>query len=81
LGKVAVAGDDLAQYCLWRCSQGEQRGGEWDNFLASLKPGSSLPSKLDAFRFTDETDQATNDEPKLVSPSTYPRELLKNALK
>jgi len=81
LGKVAVAGDDLAQYCLWRGSQNEQRGSEWDAFLASLKPDNSLLSKLDAFRFTDETNQATNNESKLVSLSTYPRELLKNALK
>ncbi len=82
LGKVALTGDNLAQYCLWRCSQDEQRGGEWDAFLAGLKPDGNLLSKLNAFRFTNETDQVTHSrEQKLVGPSSYSRELLKNALK
>lgn len=75
-GKVAFSGDDLAQYCLWRCSQAPQQGGEWDEFLARLKPGDDLPTKVDAFRFSGEED-ATNSE---TLPSAYPRKLLKTAL-
>ncbi len=81
-GKVVLTGDELTQYCLWRSSQDKQRGDEWDAFLADLQPGSELVKKLDAFRFPDEPDQAgTNSQPKIPSPSVYPRELLKAALR
>jgi hypothetical protein len=82
LGKVALTGDELTQYCLWRSSQDKPRGGEWDAFLAGLQPGSGLVKKLDAFRFPGEPDQAgTNSQQKIPSPSVYPRELLKAALR
>ena len=81
-GKVVLAGDELTQYCLWRSGQDKQRGDEWDAFLAGLQPGSELVKKLDAFRFPGESDQAgTNSQPKIPSPSVYPRELLKAALR
>ena len=81
-GKVVLTGDELTQYCLWRSSQDKQRDDEWDAFLAGLQPGSELVKKLDAFRFTGEPDQAgTNSQPKIPSPSGYPRELLKAALR
>ena len=77
-GKVALTGDDLTQYCLWRCSQDKQAADEWDAFVASLQPGSNLVKRLDAFRFPGEPAQErTNNIP---SPSVYPRELLKAAL-
>jgi hypothetical protein len=81
-GRVVLTGDELTQYCLWRGSQDERAGGEWDTFVASLQPGSGLVKKLDAFRFPGETDQAgTNGQQKIPSPSVYPRELLKAALR
>jgi hypothetical protein len=82
-GKVVLTGDELTQYCLWRSSQEKQRGDEWDAFLAGLQPGSELVKKLDAFRFPDEPDQAgtNSQQPKIPSPSVYPRELLKAALR
>jgi len=82
-GKVVLTGDELTQYCLWRSSQDKQRGDEWDAFLADLQPGSELVKKLDAFRFPDEPDQAgtNSQQPKIPSPSVYPRELLKAALR
>jgi hypothetical protein len=81
LGKVALTGDDLSEYCLWRSGQDAQHGGEWDAFLASLKPGDGLMEKLDAFRFTGEPSQVeTNNQQNIPIPSAYPRELLKNAL-
>jgi hypothetical protein len=81
-GRVALTGDKLTQYCLWRSSQNEQEGGEWDAFVASLQPGSGLVGMLDAFRFSHEPEQpGTNGQEKTPSPSAYPRELLKTALR
>jgi len=78
-GKVALTGDDLTEYCVWRSAQNQQTGDAWDSFIASLKPGGELAAKVDAFRFPGEPDQAgTNNVP---TPSAVPRELLKTALK
>jgi hypothetical protein len=82
LGKVALTGNELSEYCLWRSGQDAQHGDEWDAFLAGLKPDAGLMEKLDAFRFTGEPSQVeTNDQQNIPTPSAYPRELLKNALK
>jgi hypothetical protein len=81
-GRVVLTGDALTQYCLWRSSQDKQRGGEWDAFVANLQPGSGLVKKLDAFRFPGEPESAgTNSQQKISSPSVYPRELFKTALR
>jgi hypothetical protein len=80
-GKVALTGDELTQYCLWRSAQNTERGGEWDAFLATLQPGAGLMKKLDRFRFSGETDQVTtNGEQSVPLPSAIPRELLIDAL-
>ena len=50
-GRVVLTGDGLTQYCLWRSSQGKPYGDEWDDFVASLRPGRELAEKMDAFRF------------------------------
>jgi hypothetical protein len=81
-GRVVLTGDELTQYCLWRSSQDQQAGVEWDAFVASLRPGSELAKKLDAFRFPGEPNQAgTNGQPKIPGLSVYPRELLKAVLR
>jgi hypothetical protein len=81
-GKVALTGDYLTQYCLWRNGQDAQQGGEWDAFLEDLKPGAELIKRLDAFRFPGEPVQVvTTNQQNISIPSTYPRELLKNALR
>jgi len=80
-GKVALTGDALTQYCLWRSSLDKQKGGEWDAFVASLQPGSGLVERFDAFRFQGEPVQVeTNGQQKIPGPSVYPRELFKTAL-
>jgi len=80
-GKVTLTGDALMRYCLWRSSQDQQSGDEWDTFVASLQPGVDLAKKIDAFRFTGEPAQTgTNDQSKVLSPSAFPRDLLKAAL-
>ena len=82
LGKVAVTGDDLAKYCLWRSSQDTERGRVWDAFLAGLQPGAGLMNRLAAFRFPGEPlTPGTNAAAKVAMPSAFPRELLKAALK
>jgi len=81
IGKVALTGDDLAQYCAWRSSLDDRRGGEWDQFLAALRPGSGLVERVDAFRFSDEPAPAgTNAPQNIPSPSATPRQFLKTAL-
>jgi hypothetical protein len=81
IGKVALTGDELAHYCLWRSSLDARRGGEWDAFLAGLRPGGGLAERLEAFRFSGEPAQAeTNGPANLPGPSAYPRQLLKTAL-
>jgi hypothetical protein len=55
LGRVILSGDDLVQYCLWRLDLDATHAAEWDNFLASLKPGNDLSNQVSSFRFSDET--------------------------
>ena len=76
LGKVAFHGDDLVQYCLWRCSLDRHLGAEWDVFVTGLKPHKDLVARVRAFRFTGEDKSETNS----VS-SEYPRGLIENVLK
>jgi len=62
LGKVALIGNELTQYCLWRSSLDMQWGDEWDAFLR-LTARHRLIEKLDAFRFSSESGrrgQTTN---------------------
>jgi len=80
-GKVALTGDDLVQYSLWRRAQNQPHGDEWDSLLASLQPGKESLSKLDAFRFSNEPNQVTtNSSPSTTDSSAYPRGLLKKLL-
>jgi hypothetical protein len=55
-GKVALTGDELMQYCFWRCGQDAKHAGEWDAFIAGLTPDQSLAAKLDAFHFSNDTN-------------------------
>ena len=71
-GKVALTGDELSKYCLWRSGLSIQRGNEWNAFLSGLKPGTELIKKLDGFRFSGESGQEET--------GNYPQELLKKAL-
>ena len=80
-GKVALAGDELTEYCVWRGSLEPKLGNEWDAFLVGLQPGNSLMEKIKGFRFSTETNQAeTNNQQATSSISEFPREFLKKAL-
>jgi hypothetical protein len=56
-GKVALSGDGLTQYCVWRSGLDANHGAEWDGFVAGLKPGKKLAAEINAFRFSEETAQ------------------------
>lgn len=66
LGAVALDGDRLFQYCLWRESLTEPEAAEWTAFFASLEPGPEAEGRLNAFRFTH--------EPKPPAPEEEPGE-------
>jgi hypothetical protein len=59
-GKVAVTGDALIQYCLWRGGLDQAQGEEWDRFLERLTPGDGLTNSVEGFRFSDESPSETN---------------------
>ncbi len=81
IGKVALQGDQLVQYCLWHCTLDAKRGAEWDDFLAGLKPGGAWYRKLEAFRFAGEPQPgATNRQSKTQLASDVPRQLLQKSL-
>jgi len=80
-GRIALTGDQLTQYCLWRGSLNQQSGREWDFFLSSLSPGPELGKKIGQFRFSGEPASAdANHQPATASRSNYPRTLLETAL-
>lgn len=81
LGKVLLEGEPLLQYCLGLASLNAKHTGEWEAFLAGLKPDATIVAALDTFRFSDEP-AATKSKPddKTHLASEIPRELLKAAL-
>jgi hypothetical protein len=82
LGKVALTGDRLTEYCIWRSSLDQKQAGQWDSLLAGLQPGEHLTNTLNAFRFSGEPAQpATNAPSSAASPSVFARTLLIEALK
>jgi hypothetical protein len=81
-GKVALSGDGLTQYCIWRSGLDAKRGGEWDEFVAGLQPGRELAEKIEAFRFSKEDEPPETKEAKQnVGPSDIVRRLLVEAVK
>jgi hypothetical protein len=50
-GKLALAGETLNKYVLWRVNLPAAPGGEWDKFLSGLAPGGNLVQRLESFKF------------------------------
>ncbi|MCJ7543130.1 MAG: hypothetical protein MUP47_00960 [Phycisphaerae bacterium] len=50
-GTVFVEGQDLVMYCLWHESLRKEHAGQWDRFLATLKPANFV-HELEQFKFT-----------------------------
>jgi hypothetical protein len=80
-GAVVLSEEALLQYCLAVANLSAKHTGEWEAFLAGLKPGPALAEQIDTFRFTEES-AATSAQlvDKTHEPSELPRELLKAAL-
>jgi hypothetical protein len=51
LGRVAVSGEALATYVMWRVSLDASTGEEWEAFLGGLSPGPELAPRISSFRF------------------------------
>jgi hypothetical protein len=69
-GKVALSGEQLQSYCLWRDSLNETEAKEWDAFLSGLKPGAGAAAQLRGFRFSTET--ADQKEPSYADKASGP---------
>ncbi len=70
-GRVVLDGSALGRYCLWHRGLAEREAKEWDEFVASLRPGDELSARLLAFRFSHEPP-----EPGDNSLAATPRELI-----
>ena len=80
-GRVALSGDRLVQYCLWRVSLDEDQAREWEGLLASLRPDPNLTDRIGAFRFADElAPSETNTPPAAAATSGIARDLIQAAL-
>jgi hypothetical protein len=55
-GRVVLAKEELAEYCLWRCGLPEEKARLWEAFLETLEPGAELNARIQAFRFADEPE-------------------------
>ena len=81
LGKLILAGEDLAGYAMWRKALSKKESDEWDRFLAGLRPGRDLQARIQSFRFPWEPKpkKGEKDAPKGLADT--PREILLKALK
>jgi hypothetical protein len=77
-GKIALTGDNLTQYCVWRSSLSQKQAVEWETMLTGLHPGDQLTNQLAAFRFSDEPQQTGTNTP--TGPSAFARDLIKSGL-
>lgn len=75
--KVALTGNGLLAYCLWRGGLDKSDGAQWGDFVASLRPGRELAKRVNAFRFQGEPNKTPTNT---ASLSSYPRDLLESVL-
>lgn len=61
-GRVVLAGENMAQYCVWRESLNEENAKEWDSFILSLSPGEDLEGRLNSFRFSSERQKEQDED-------------------
>ncbi|MFM9994182.1 MAG: hypothetical protein ACKVU4_00105 [Phycisphaerales bacterium] len=60
LGRVALQGQSLAEFCLWRRGLLPDEGRQWNAFVEGLTPETNPVARLAAFRFTG---RESEDEP------------------
>ena len=81
-GKVALTGESLTGYCLWRSALKLEEAAQWETLLAGLKPGEHLSDAISNFRFSGEPAQpGTNAQDEVSKPSAFARELITDGLK
>jgi len=82
-GKPVLAGQDLAEYVMWRRGLSEVESKRWAAFLDTLEPGPDLLAKLGAFRFAGEQPPGPPEAPTrsladvavgLIAPALAPSE-------
>lgn len=79
-GKVALRGDELLQYCLWRNGLSSAQADEWETLLTGLKPGNDLGTKIKGFYFSEEAAPKTNNSSSNRKTSDFVKELLNSAV-
>ncbi len=78
-GRVVLANEDLAQYCIWRENLDEGKAQEWDSFILSLNPGEDLIGRLNTFQFSADRQKGLDSEESDLAKKL--RELILAALK
>ncbi|MGE0608712.1 MAG: hypothetical protein AB7O62_16580, partial [Pirellulales bacterium] len=71
LGRVALAGQRLAEYALWHAGLAAAERIEWETFANGLRPGADLEKRIESFRFASDAGLADD-----VNLSATPRQLL-----
>ena len=78
-GKVVLAGEPLAEYCVWRKGLTVAEGEEWDQWLSTLAPDNVM-QRLKEFRFSSDAPLPATAEEKPKSLADKPRELIQAGL-
>lgn len=73
-GRTVLDGESLGDYVFWRQGLTDSQAAQWDELLTGLKPDDDLAARLDAFRFSEEREAATEDQTSLADK---PRALIK----
>lgn len=55
-GNVAITGEFLSEYGIWRVGLGQERGEEWDLFLDSVQSDADFVQRVADFKFSDSSD-------------------------
>ncbi|HEU4381945.1 MAG TPA: hypothetical protein VFR85_00475 [Anaeromyxobacteraceae bacterium] len=75
-GRVALRGEPLAEYALWRAGLAAGDGERWDAMMDGLRPGTDLAHRLDTLRLGG-GPTSDGDASDLAGPA---RDLLRSAL-
>jgi len=71
LGRVALRGQSLFGYCMWRNSLTQDELQQWSKFLNSTEPADEFMQRLEKFRFAGEPEEDDG-----ATRSGYVRELM-----
>ncbi len=77
-GRLMLDGQNLADYVLWYLSLSEHESHQWDVFLDATKPSDTFLVRLNAFRFSAQSDAPGEQKSNLL---VEPKRLFKAAMK